>query len=108
MQARGGVTTSEIARGHPLRLFLSGPAAGVIGGKVIGENAGVTDLITLDVGGTSCDIALIRGGEPVIRAEGAVSGYPVRVPMIDVNTIGAGGGARRPGSASRGWMKRAV
>ena len=93
MQARGGVTTSEIARGHPLRLFLSGPAAGVIGGRVIGENAGVADLITLDVGGTSCDIALIRDGEPVVRAEGAVAGYPVRVPMIDVNTIGAGGGS---------------
>ena len=93
MQARGGVTTSEIARGHPLRLFLSGPAAGVIGGRVMGKNAGVSDLITLDVGGTSCDIALIQGGEPVVRPEGEISGYPVRVPMIDINTIGAGGGS---------------
>ena len=93
MQARGGITTSEIARRHPIRLFLSGPAAGVIGGRAIGKAAGVENLITVDIGGTSCDIALIQGGQPVNRAEGNIGGFPVRVPMIDINTIGAGGGS---------------
>ena len=58
---------------------------------------GIDDLITVDIGGTSCDIALVSGGQPLIRAEGVIGGYSVRVPMVDVNAIGAGGG-RSPGS----------
>ena len=76
-----------------MRLFLSGPAAGVIGGLEVGRAAGIEDLITVDIGGTSCDIALISRGQPLIRAEGEISGYSVRVPMVDVNAIGAGGGS---------------
>lgn len=93
MQSRGGLASAEIARSRPVRLFLSGPAAGVIGGQATGAAAGHDDLITLDVGGTSSDIALVSGAKPLIRSEGVIDGYPVRVPMVDVNAIGTGGGS---------------
>jgi N-methylhydantoinase A len=93
MQSRGGLAGTAVARQRPVRLFLSGPAAGVIGGAMVGSSAGRGELITIDVGGTSSDIALVQGGEPVIRPEGRIAGYPVRVPMVDVNAIGAGGGS---------------
>ncbi len=93
MQSRGGLAGTAVARQRPARLFLSGPAAGAIGGAIVGRAVGRRDLITIDVGGTSSDIALIEGGEPVIRAEGAIAGYTVRIPMVDVNAIGAGGGS---------------
>ena len=93
MQSRGGISGSAIARLRPVRLFLSGPAAGVIGARMVGEAAGCRDLITLDIGGTSCDIALIEDGTPVLRSEGLIDGYPVRTSMVDVNSIGAGGGS---------------
>jgi N-methylhydantoinase A/oxoprolinase/acetone carboxylase beta subunit len=93
MQSRGGISAAETAAQRPVRLFLSGPAAGVIGGGQTGHGAGFEDLITLDMGGTSCDIALITAGAPLVRAEGRIAGYSVRVPMVDVNAIGAGGGS---------------
>ncbi len=93
MQSRGGLMASWVARHRPVRLFLSGPAAGVIGGQLAGQSAGIDDLITVDIGGTSCDIALIRRGKAMLRAEASIDGYPVRVPMMDVSTIGAGGGS---------------
>ena len=93
MQSRGGLAGTSVARKRPVRLFLSGPAAGVIGGAIVGRSSGYRDLITIDVGGTSSDIALVERGEPVIRAQGNIAGYPVRVPMVDVNAIGAGGGS---------------
>jgi N-methylhydantoinase A/oxoprolinase/acetone carboxylase beta subunit len=93
MQSRGGVASSRIARTSPVRLFLSGPAAGVIGGREAGQSAGAEDVITIDIGGTSADIALIAGGKPLIAAECMLDGYAVRVPMVDVNAIGAGGGS---------------
>ena len=93
MQSRGGLASAELARNRPVRLFLSGPAAGVIGGQATGSAAGHEDLITLDVGGTSSDIALVSGAKPLLRAEGLIDGFPVRVPMVDVNAIGAGGGS---------------
>ena len=100
MQSRGGLANADIARSRPVRLFLSGPAAGVIGGQAAGTAAGCDDLITLDVGGTSSDIALVSGAKPLIRSEGLIDGFPVRVPMVDVNAIGAGGG-------SIAWLDRA-
>jgi len=93
MQSRGGVASSRIARRRPVRLFLSGPAAGVIGGSMAGDAAGYEDIITIDIGGTSADIALVSRGKPLIAAEGMLDGYAVRVPMVDVNAIGAGGGS---------------
>lgn len=93
MQSRGGICSSTVARRRPVRLFLSGPAAGVIGARMVGQEVGIEDLITVDIGGTSCDISLISAAKPVIRAEGLIDGYPVRVPMVDVNAIGSGGGS---------------
>jgi N-methylhydantoinase A len=93
MQSRGGLMASSVTRRRPVRLFLSGPAAGVIGSRAIATRVGVENLITVDIGGTSCDIALISSGKPIVRAEGAVDGYPIRVPMVDVNSIGSGGGS---------------
>ena len=93
MQSRGGVSAARTARERPVRLFLSGPAAGVIGAAQTGSNANIDDVITVDIGGTSCDIALVSAGKPLVRPEGLIDGYPVRVPMVDVNAIGSGGGS---------------
>ncbi|WP_137387697.1 hydantoinase/oxoprolinase family protein [Rhodoligotrophos defluvii] len=93
MQSRGGIAASTIARQRPVRLFLSGPAAGVVGAQIVGQASGISDLISVDIGGTSSDIALIRDAKPLIRPEGLVSGYNIRVPMVDVNAIGSGGGS---------------
>jgi len=93
MQSRGGLASSAIARQRPVRLFLSGPAGGVVGGLDVGLEAGFRDLITVDIGGTSCDIALVTDGKPMIRAEGLIDGFTVRVPMVDVTAIGSGGGS---------------
>ncbi|MFL5289663.1 MAG: hydantoinase B/oxoprolinase family protein, partial [Rhodopila sp.] len=93
MQSRGGLAASAVARQRPVRLFLSGPAAGVIGGLEAGLAADFGGQITVDIGGTSCDIALISDGKPLIRPEGVIDGFSVRVPMVDVTAIGAGGGS---------------
>jgi N-methylhydantoinase A/oxoprolinase/acetone carboxylase beta subunit len=93
MQSRGGICAAQTARQHPVKLFLSGPAAGVLGGARVGTASGATNLITVDIGGTSCDVALVSGGTPTTRPEGQIDGFPVRVPMVDVNAIGAGGGS---------------
>ncbi len=93
MQSRGGISSGAAARARPVRLLLSGPAAGVVGAQLVGRASGIEDLITVDVGGTSSDIALISRGKPIVRPEGEVDGYPVRIPMVDVNAIGAGGGS---------------
>ncbi len=93
MQSRGGLSVAEIAMQRPVRLFLSGPAGGVVGARATGEVAGEPDLITFDVGGTSCDISLIRAGFPLVKPSSSIDGFTVRVPMVDVNAIGAGGGS---------------
>jgi len=93
MQSRGGTASSPVARRRPVRLFLSGPAAGVIGGRMVGREVKYDDIITVDIGGTSSDIALINQGKPLISSEGIIDSYVVRVPMVDVNAIGAGGGS---------------
>lgn len=93
MQSRGGISAASTATKRPVRLFLSGPAAGVIGGSGAGHAAGENNLITVDIGGTSCDIALVAEGKPLVRPEGRIDGYLVRVPMVDVNAMGSGGGS---------------
>ncbi|MGE0314472.1 MAG: hydantoinase/oxoprolinase family protein [Lautropia sp.] len=93
MQSRGGVCSSQVARRRPIRLFLSGPAAGVVGALDAGGAVDCPNLITCDIGGTSSDIALIADGRPVIRPDGLLDGYRIRVPMVDVNSIGSGGGS---------------
>ena len=93
MQSRGGLAGAETARIRPVRLFLSGPAGGVMGALSEGKINNFKDLITVDIGGTSCDIALISDAKPLIRQEGVIDKYMVRVPMVDVNAIGSGGGS---------------
>jgi N-methylhydantoinase A len=93
MQSRGGLTSALVARRRPVRLLLSGPAAGVIGAGVVGASAGARNIISIDIGGTSADIALVSDHKPMIRPEGKIGRFEIRVPMVDVNTIGAGGGS---------------
>lgn len=93
MQSRGGIADADIAINQPVTTLLSGPAAGVIGGTHAGIKAGLSHLITIDIGGTSSDVALVPDGRPLIVSDGKIGTYPLRQPMIDVNTIGAGGGS---------------
>jgi len=89
MQSSGGLAALGEAAAHPARLLLSGPAGGVA--AVVA--AGGRDAIGFDMGGTSCDVSLIRGGVPGRSTERAVGGLPVRLPMLDIHTVGAGGGS---------------
>jgi N-methylhydantoinase A/oxoprolinase/acetone carboxylase beta subunit len=93
MRSRGGIVSASLAAQQPVTLFLSGPAGGVVGAGFAAERSGVRDFVSLDMGGTSNDVAVVRDGRPLIAAEGAIGPYPVRTPMVDVNTIGAGGGS---------------
>ena len=93
MQSNGGTIAAERAAAEPVRTLLSGPAAGVRGAAYVAETAGEPDVLTLDMGGTSCDVSLVRDGEPTVSREVTVGDYPVRLPMVDVHTIGAGGGS---------------
>ena len=94
-RSNGGAELATTLRGRPVVALLSGPAAGVAGAAATAEDAGWTaaDLMTLDVGGTSADIGVIRGGRPVLSSEEQVGDFPVLVPTIAVSSIGAGGGS---------------
>jgi len=94
VQSNGGVMSVDTARSFPVRTALSGPAAGVIAGAHIGTSAGFPNLITCDMGGTSFDVSLVADGESALAAQTAVDfGMVVRTPMIEITTIGAGGGS---------------
>jgi N-methylhydantoinase A/oxoprolinase/acetone carboxylase beta subunit len=93
MQSRGGLASTAMAVARPVTTLLSGPAAGVMGALHVAQLAGYRDCITLDMGGTSADIALVTGGKPVTTTAGGIDGFPLRTPMVDINTIGAGGGS---------------
>ena len=93
MQSRGGITSAELVGRRPVSVLLSGPAAGVIGARHAGELAGIQDVISIDVGGTSADVSLVEAGRPLVSDEGMIDTYPLRVPMVDVTTVGAGGGS---------------
>jgi N-methylhydantoinase A len=95
MMSNGGVATSDAAAQRPVTLLLSGPAAGVLGGVWAGESTGRKRLITFDVGGTSADIGIVteRGVSEASARDTWVAGYPLLVPMIDIHTIGSGGGS---------------
>jgi N-methylhydantoinase A len=95
MRSNGGVSPSEVAAEEPVTLLLSGPAAGVQGGAWSGELSGRKKLITFDVGGTSADIGIVteRGFAEAGARDTWIAGFPVMVPMINVSTIGAGGGS---------------
>jgi N-methylhydantoinase A len=93
MQSSGGVASPDQVMRKPITTALSGPAAGALGSAVIAEVAGFPDLVTLDAGGTSTDLCLIEGAKPKITNGGRVGRFPVRIPMLDVKTIGTGGGS---------------
>ena len=93
MRSRGGIVSAALAAQQPVTLFLSGPAGGVIGAGFAAERSGVRDFVSLDMGGTSNDVAMVRDGTPLLATEGTIGPYPVRTPMVDVSTIGAGGGS---------------
>jgi N-methylhydantoinase A len=93
MQSSGGVASPDQVMRKPITTALSGPAAGALGSAVIAEIAGFPDLVTLDGGGTSTDLCLIEAAQPKITNGGSVGPFPVRIPMLDVRTIGTGGGS---------------
>src|SRR5947208_85896 len=93
MASSGGVVSLAEAAAHPARALVSGPAAGVVGAARIARLAGVENAISLDMGGTSTDVCLITGGSAGRTAEREVEGLPVRLPAVDLQTVGAGGGS---------------
>ncbi len=93
MRSSGGVATLAEAAAHPALALVSGPAAGVVGAARIARLAGIENAISLDMGGTSTDVCLIAGGEGERAAEREVAGLPLRLPTVDLHTVGAGGGS---------------
>jgi N-methylhydantoinase A len=92
-QSSGGLMSIDTARRFPVRTALSGPAAGAIGGIHTARSSQQPNVITLDMGGTSADVALMRNYEAGLSFERAVAGFPIRLPMVDIHTVGAGGGS---------------
>src|SRR5207247_8342206 len=93
MRSSGGVSTPAEAAAHPATILVSGPAAGVVGAARIAALAGIEDAIAFDMGGTSTDVCLIRGGRAKRASNRLVGGLPIRLPTVDLHTVGAGGGS---------------
>ncbi|MCC5951576.1 MAG: hydantoinase/oxoprolinase family protein [Acidimicrobiia bacterium] len=93
MTSAGGLIPVDEAARQPARLLLSGPAGGVLAAAAVAAANGLADVVSFDMGGTSTDVCLVLGGVPDPAAEREVDGYPVRLPSLDVHTIGAGGGS---------------
>ena len=92
-QSNGGVISATAAAERPVRTLLSGPSAGVSGAAWTARAAGVDSLITFDMGGTSTDVARVEHGQPILVSERAIGGYPVRIPALEIESVGAGGGS---------------
>ena len=92
-QSSGGLMSPERARDFPVRTALSGPAAGVVGAAHVARQTGRRNIITLDMGGTSADVALIQEFDFDLAFDRDVAGFPIRMPCVDVETVGAGGGS---------------
>jgi N-methylhydantoinase A len=92
MQSSGGSISSHAARRIPIQTVLSGPAGGAVAARELGKLAGFENIITLDMGGTSTDVSVIAGGLPLTQ-EGSIDRMPIKLPMIDIETVGAGGGS---------------
>ncbi|HET8889799.1 MAG TPA: hydantoinase/oxoprolinase family protein [Candidatus Angelobacter sp.] len=92
MQSSGGITALSTAAEQPVRTVLSGPAGGIVGAAAVAQRSGFDRIITFDMGGTSSDVALVDG-RPSTTNEADVAGLPVRVPVLDIHTVGAGGGS---------------
>jgi N-methylhydantoinase A len=92
-QCNGGIMSVDAARRFPVKTVLSGPSAGVVGALFTAEAMGCRDLITFDMGGTSTDVCLVRDGVVTVSNDRWVGGYPAKIPAVDVNAVGAGGGS---------------
>ncbi len=93
MQSNGGRLPAEAMRANAINALLSGPAAGVMGAVRQTGRSGYKNLVTLDIGGTSTDVCVVTGGVPQLTQEFELDGLPIRIPLLDINTIGAGGGS---------------
>ena len=93
MKSNGGVLSADEVVHQPITTVLSGPAAGALGAALIAKVAGFPKILTCDGGGTSTDVSVVLDGEPTLTTEGSVGAYPSKIPMIDVVTVGAGGGS---------------
>ena len=93
MKSNGGVLSADEVVHQPITTVLSGPAAGALGAALIAREAGYDKVLTCDGGGTSTDVSVVLDGEPTLTTEGSVGAYPSKIPMIDVVTVGAGGGS---------------
>ena len=93
MQSNGGVAGAATIGRAPALTVLSGPAAGVVGARDVAAAAGIGDIVTVDIGGTSADICLLRGGQIALTQRGHIGEWPLPLPMVDMVTIGAGGGS---------------
>ncbi|QLD87698.1 hydantoinase/oxoprolinase family protein [Natronomonas salina] len=93
MASNGGIVDARTARRRPVETLLSGPAAGVRGAAHVAGRLGREDVLTMDMGGTSCDVSLVEDGDPRVATDVTVGDYPVAVPMVDVHTVGSGGGS---------------
>jgi N-methylhydantoinase A len=92
MQSNGGSAPFASTSSRAVGTILSGPAGGVTAGSLLARAAGIRDVITFDMGGTSCDVALIQNGEPIITDRSTIEGRVIAVPMLEINTVSAGGG----------------
>ena len=92
MQSSGGITALSSAVREPVRTVLSGPAGGVVGAAALARRSGCERIISFDMGGTSTDVALVDG-EARASNQGEIAGFPIGVPMLDIHTVGAGGGS---------------
>ena len=93
MKSNGGVLSADEVVHQPITTVLSGPAAGALGAALIAQKAGFPKVLTCDGGGTSTDVSVVLDGQPTLTTEGSVGAYPSKIPMIDVVTVGAGGGS---------------
>ncbi|MGZ4827162.1 MAG: hydantoinase/oxoprolinase family protein [Terriglobales bacterium] len=94
MQSSGGIVSAQVAAKEPVRTVLSGPAGGIVGAHAVARLAGFDKIIGFDMGGTSTDVALVEGAERLrTTSESVISGLPIGIPMLDIHTVGAGGGS---------------
>src|ERR671936_185483 len=93
MKSNGGVLPASAVTRRPVATALSGPAAGALGASWIAQQAGFDRVITIDTGGTSTDVCLVEGAEPALTRDGSIGRFPVRLPMIDIVSVGTGGGS---------------
>ncbi|HEX7188605.1 MAG TPA: hydantoinase/oxoprolinase family protein [Actinomycetes bacterium] len=93
MKSNGGVLSADEVVHQPITTVLSGPAAGALGAALIARDAGFDRVLTCDGGGTSTDVSVVIDGEPTLTTEGTIGSYPSKIPMIDIVTVGAGGGS---------------